>query len=696
MTFRFSYPYLALCALALAAFTGLFASAISVRAQNEGQMLCGYLGGIYGPGIIISGTIPPCPTAHEAFTNPEYGGNSQCAYPGNLLPVCSQDKWFWVDIDDTNPPDPEDPPDPEPGDDVTATLTANPETIEDGDESVLTWSSTNATSCVGTGFSTGGATEGSVPVFPSETTNYIVTCTDGTNVGSDGTWSLEYADDISDIHCPSGSFKSGNANDTNVYSGIPTCSSSNPTGSACGNVGGQCKYNTWYAPGDPLNCWIVTDLYTCDTTTASPDSHIHTASDSVLVTVTDATNELSATCSVAPETIEQGDSAIWTASATGGNGTYAYQWSGTDGLSGITASVAKQYVMPGEKVAQVEVTSDGQIVTVACNNSLTVTAASLPNLQASNVTHTPAEPESGQAVTLRATIRNVLSNPTVTGFEDQFQINKDFVPLVESDIDDTVQFGSGALAGNSSNIASTLYYFPSDGVWYVRACADRTEDGSAPYDVLETVESDNCGNDWTRIDVGEPPGDITCDYDYDDTDADGRVDIGEDVHFSASPGNLGSSAYTWDPSDGPAVSGEGSEFDYEFDTNGTFNMRVSADGHGSDVCSVSVVPPGCVGAECDCVAQELSLTASPSRVARNDTAILTYEIPGVEDGITSCTIRSNKDTSFVRTITIDSCSVEESGTVTTHSITTQTIFTLTCDTETATAQVDVLPDIIEI
>lgn len=190
--------------------------------------------------------------------------------------------------------------------------------------------------------------------------------------------------------------------------------------------------------------------------------------------------------------------------------------------------------------------------------------------------------------------------------------------------------------------------------------------------------------------------DITCDYDYDDTDADGRVDIGEDVHFSASPGNLGSSAYTWDPSDGPAISGEGSDFDYEFDTNGSYNMRVSAAGHGSDICNVSVVSPGCVGAECDCAPEDLTLRATPSRVAREDTSILTYEIPGVEDGVTSCTIRSNKDTSFVRTIIIGSCSVEEGGTVTTHPITTQTIFTLTCDTETATAQVDVLPEIIEI
>lgn len=42
----------------------------------------------------------------------------------------------------------------------TASLTANPTTINQGQSSMLTWSSTNATSCTGTNFSTSGATSG--------------------------------------------------------------------------------------------------------------------------------------------------------------------------------------------------------------------------------------------------------------------------------------------------------------------------------------------------------------------------------------------------------------------------------------------------------------------------------------------------------------------------------------------------------
>jgi hypothetical protein len=55
------------------------------------------------------------------------------------------------------------------------TFTANPTTINLGGSSTLTWSST-AASCTGTGFSTGGAANGSVSVSPTTTTVYSINC----------------------------------------------------------------------------------------------------------------------------------------------------------------------------------------------------------------------------------------------------------------------------------------------------------------------------------------------------------------------------------------------------------------------------------------------------------------------------------------------------------------------------------------
>jgi hypothetical protein len=61
----------------------------------------------------------------------------------------------------------------------TATLTANPTTVNSGSSSTLTWSSTNATSCSATaptGFTVSG-TSGTKSVAPTGTTTYTISCT---------------------------------------------------------------------------------------------------------------------------------------------------------------------------------------------------------------------------------------------------------------------------------------------------------------------------------------------------------------------------------------------------------------------------------------------------------------------------------------------------------------------------------------
>ncbi len=58
----------------------------------------------------------------------------------------------------------------------TATLSANPTSITSGSSSTLSWSSTNAASCTGTGFTASG-TVGSATVTPAQTTTYGLTCT---------------------------------------------------------------------------------------------------------------------------------------------------------------------------------------------------------------------------------------------------------------------------------------------------------------------------------------------------------------------------------------------------------------------------------------------------------------------------------------------------------------------------------------
>ena len=60
---------------------------------------------------------------------------------------------------------------------VTAVLLLEPQLINAGGSSLITWSSTNATSCAGDLFATGGAVSGSVTVTPTTNTTYTLTCT---------------------------------------------------------------------------------------------------------------------------------------------------------------------------------------------------------------------------------------------------------------------------------------------------------------------------------------------------------------------------------------------------------------------------------------------------------------------------------------------------------------------------------------
>jgi hypothetical protein len=59
----------------------------------------------------------------------------------------------------------------------SCTLSASPTTITQGGSSTLSWSCSNATSCTGTNFSTGGAASGSVQVSPTQSTSYGGSCT---------------------------------------------------------------------------------------------------------------------------------------------------------------------------------------------------------------------------------------------------------------------------------------------------------------------------------------------------------------------------------------------------------------------------------------------------------------------------------------------------------------------------------------
>ncbi|MBU6426805.1 PKD domain-containing protein [Patescibacteria group bacterium] len=81
---------------------------------------------------------------------------------------------------------------------------------------------------------------------------------------------------------------------------------------------------------------------------------------------------LSVSCGPSTYSVNAGNSVTWTAYASGGNGYYSYNWSGTDGLYGSDSSISKYYYDGGIKYASVTVYSNGQSVTQNCGNTVTV------------------------------------------------------------------------------------------------------------------------------------------------------------------------------------------------------------------------------------------------------------------------------------------------------------------------------------
>lgn len=98
-------------------------------------------------------------TQSTTISNPTYN----CTYVGGEPVNCVSTSWTARTISY--------------GPAVTTDIVSNPTSVAVGQSALVTWASTNATSCTGTNFSTGGATSGTVTVSPVATTIYTVACT---------------------------------------------------------------------------------------------------------------------------------------------------------------------------------------------------------------------------------------------------------------------------------------------------------------------------------------------------------------------------------------------------------------------------------------------------------------------------------------------------------------------------------------
>lgn len=77
-------------------------------------------------------------------------------------------------------------------------------------------------------------------------------------------------------------------------------------------------------------------------------------------------NDLYVSCYTNDTNVETDERVRWSASASGGKGSYQYSWSGSEGLSGSGDSVTIEYNNEGTKNASVRVTSGSLSVTRSC------------------------------------------------------------------------------------------------------------------------------------------------------------------------------------------------------------------------------------------------------------------------------------------------------------------------------------------
>ena len=79
---------------------------------------------------------------------------------------------------------------------------------------------------------------------------------------------------------------------------------------------------------------------------------------------------LTASCYSIPASPAIGESVTWFASASGGNNSYTYYWTGTDNLVGSNQAISRVYYTGGIKNANVVVTSGGYTISSGCSTNV--------------------------------------------------------------------------------------------------------------------------------------------------------------------------------------------------------------------------------------------------------------------------------------------------------------------------------------
>jgi hypothetical protein len=367
-----------------------------------------------------------------------------------------------------------------------------------------------------------------------------------------------------------------------------------------------------------------------------------------------------ASLTVNPGTITQGLSSAltYTCDAT------ATSASINGGIGAVTLPSGTIAVTPTTTTAYI-LTCTNAVGSSQAQETVTVIPVSTVDLIAGSVTPTTAT--AGTPTTLNATVTNT-GNANSDTFPVLYQVQETGA-LVNSAYITSVGPGD-------SLPSSASYTFPSAGTYSVRACANNNT--SWVNIATETNYGNNCGP-WTSITVAASTYSCTVNAT--------TIPVNGSVIYTANIGGGALQNYTWQPSDNVGSYGNSATANRTFGSAGQYGMSVTRPvgfGSGSAVCPIVTVGAQCGGSPTG------TITATQTRV-RSGTAT-SIKVSAVQNVNTSCIV-SGPGINY--TINSVSC-VTPVETLPTPSLTTQAVYTLTCDgVKTSTVIVNVLPNFTE-
>ncbi|HWH06948.1 MAG TPA: CARDB domain-containing protein, partial [Candidatus Paceibacterota bacterium] len=285
--------------------------------------------------------------------------------------------------------------------------------------------------------------------------------------------------------------------------------------------------------------------------------------------------------------------------------------------------------------------------------------AAQPDLTPGGISPTTAT--AGESVTVTATLNNVgtaVANASrayirIPGSKGDLYADYPNIPAVQPGSNRTVSF----------NVT-----LPSEGSYPVEVCADWY--GA----VAESNEGNNCAT--YSISVASRPitSSVSCDV------SSRNVNLGGSVTYTTSTSGSAGAPYSWSSPQGGGPFGNNATANRTFNSVGTYQMTVSAQGASAaatcPVVNVSICPG----------TRSATITATPNRVNANGTATIAWSATAIN---TSCTISGP---GVNQTVNSSSCTVPN-GSVVTPAISTQSTYTISCDggAVTDTAIVNVIP-----